>query len=164
MNQVRRPRAGTSAHIKRSLRTRGGLYPSLWEGQPALLHLANQSPLRGVFVPRDTATSKQPEALTAWFGVDAAGLKQQGVTTGSSVTALKSATRLGATRFTARALDDRTGSTALILAARNITPATLKRKVIFAWSVREETGLEGAIALAKQYGSSMKRVYSVSRM
>jgi putative aminopeptidase FrvX len=33
--------------------------------------------------------------------------------------------------------------------------------VIFAWSVREETGLEGAIALAKQYGSSVKRVFSV---
>jgi putative aminopeptidase FrvX len=33
--------------------------------------------------------------------------------------------------------------------------------VIFAWSVREETGLEGAIALAKHYGSLVKRVYSV---
>lgn len=143
-----------------SLRTRGGLYQSLWEGQPALLHL-DRSELPGVFVPRDTATAKQPEALTAWFGVDAARLKELGVTTGMSVTAFKSATRLGATRFTARALDDRAGSTALILAARRITPATLKRKVIFAWSVREETGLEGAIALAKQYGSSMKRVYSV---
>ena len=150
-----------------SLRTRGGLYPSLWEGQPALLHFDRvgdgpaKSPLRGVFVPRDTATSKQPEALTAWFGVDAAALKQLGVTTGLSVTAFKSATRLATTRFTARALDDRAGSTALIVAARKIKPAELKRKVIFAWSVREETGLEGAMALAKQYGSSVKRVYSV---
>jgi putative aminopeptidase len=150
-----------------SLRTRGGLYPSLWEGQPALLHFDRagdgpaKSPLPGVFVPRDTATSKQPEALTAWFGVDAAALKQLGVTTGLSVTAFKSAARLGATRFTARALDDRAGSTALILAARNIKPAELKRKVIFAWSVREETGLEGAMALTKQYGASVKRVYSV---
>ena len=146
-----------------SLRTRGGLFPSLWEGQPALLHLdrAGDSPLPGVFVPRDTATTKQPEALTAWFGMDAEGLKKRGVTNGLSVTAYKSATRLGNTRFTARALDDRAGSTALVLAARRITPATLNRKVIFAWSVREETGLEGAMALAKHYGSTVKRVYSV---
>jgi len=146
-----------------SLRTRGGLFPSLWEGQPALLHFdrAGAAPLHGVFVPRDTATSKQPEALTAWFGVNAAALKQLGVTSGLSVTADKHATRLGNTRFTARALDDRAGSTALVLAARRIQPASLKRKVIFAWSVREETGLEGAIALAKQFGSSVKRVYSV---
>lgn len=146
-----------------SLRTRGGLFQSLWEGQPALLHLDRKgdSPLPGVFVPRETAIMKQPEALTAWFGMDAEGLKKRGVTNGSSVTAFKSATRLGNTRFTARALDDRAGSTALVLAARRITPATLKRRVIFAWSVREETGLEGAIGLAKHYGAVVKRVYSV---
>ena len=146
-----------------SLRARGGLFASLWEGQPALLHFdsASKPPLRGVFVPRDTATTKQPEALTAWFGVDAARLKELGVTTGLSVTAFKSATRLGATRFTARALDDRAGSTALILAVRRIQPSLLKRKVIFAWSVREETGLEGAIALAKHYGPLVKKVFSV---
>ena len=144
-----------------SLRARGGLFPSLWEGQPALLHLDRGEPVRGVFVPRDTAGGKQPDGVTAWFGVDAAGLKQLGVTTGQSVTAYKRATRLGSTRFTARGLDDRAGSTALLLAMRKIEPAALKRKVIFAWAVREEVGLEGAIALAKQYGSSVKRVYSV---
>jgi putative aminopeptidase FrvX len=145
-----------------SLRTRGGLFPSLWEGQPALLHFDNRNvPLRGVFVPRETATGKQPEALTAWFGYDAAGLLRLGVATGLSVTAAKSATRLGATRFTARALDDRAGSTALILAARRIDPATLRRRVIFAWSVREETGLEGAMALARRYGATVQRVFSV---
>jgi putative aminopeptidase FrvX len=146
-----------------SLRTRGGLYPSLWEGQPALLHFdaSGKEPLRGVFQPRETATTKQPEALTAWFGVDAAALKQRGVVNGLSVTAFKNATRLGSTRFTARALDDRAGSTALILAVRRLNPATLKHKVIFAWSVREETGLEGAIALARRYAATVKRVFSV---
>ena len=146
-----------------SLRTRGGLFASLWEGQPAWLHFdrARAAPLRGVFVPRETATSKQPEALTAWFGVDGATLKQLGVTSGLSVTAYKDATRLGNTRFTARALDDRAGSTALVLAVRRIQPALLRRKVIFAWSVREEIGLEGAMVLARHYGSIVKRVYSV---
>lgn len=145
-----------------SLRTRGGLFPSLWEGQPALLHFDNRNAaIRGVFVPRESAATKQPEALTAWFGHDAAGLLRLGVTTGLSVTAAKAATRLGATRFTARALDDRAGSTALILAARRIDPATLQRRVIFAWVVREETGLEGAMALARRYGTTAKRVFSV---
>jgi putative aminopeptidase FrvX len=145
-----------------SLRPRGGLYPSLWEGQPALLHFdTRNAPLAGVFIPRETATTKQPEALTAWFGYDAEELKRRGVTNGLSVTGVKQALRLGATRFTARALDDRAGSTALLLAARRITPNTLKRRIIFAWSVREETGLEGARALAKQYGSSVKRVFSI---
>jgi putative aminopeptidase FrvX len=146
-----------------SLRTRGGLYQSLWEGQPALLHFDSpgKPPLRGVFQPRDSATNKQPEALTAWFGVDAAGLKQLGVVNGLSVTATKSATPFGTARFTARALDDRAGSTALILAARRMNPATLKHRVIFAWSVREETGLEGAIALARRYGMLVKRVFSI---
>jgi putative aminopeptidase FrvX len=146
-----------------SLRTRGGLFQSLWEGQPALLHFDAQGkpPLHGVFVPRETATTKQPQAVTAWFGTDATGLKQLGVTTGLSVTADKHATRLGATKFTARALDDRAGSTALILAARRVEPALLKHKVIFAWSVREETGLEGARAMASLYGRSVKRVFSI---
>jgi putative aminopeptidase FrvX len=145
-----------------SLRNRGGLFLSLWEGQPALLHYDQaKQPLRGVFIPRDIATGKQPEGLTAWFGVDGAELKRLGVAIGQSVTAYKSATRLGANRFTARALDDRAGSTALILATRKINPALLQHKVIFAWSVREETGLEGALVLAKRYGATVKRVYSI---
>jgi putative aminopeptidase FrvX len=154
---------GIAADGTVSLRTRGGLYSSLWEGQPALLHFdtPGKEPLHGVFQPRENATTKQPEALTEWFGVDAAGLKQLGVVEGMSVTAAKNATRLGATRFTARALDDRAGSTALILAARRLNPSTLKHKVIFAWSVREETGLEGAMALARRYGATVKRVFSV---
>ena len=146
-----------------SLRTRGGMYQSLWEGQPALLHFdqpARQA-LHGVFIPRETATANQPDATTAWFGVDGSTLKRLGVAVGQSVTADKHATRLATTRFTARALDDRAGSTALILAARGINPTTLRRRLILAWSVREETGLEGAIVLAKRYGSEVKRVFSI---
>ena len=145
-----------------ALRTRGGLFPSLWEGQPAVINFDQlETPVTGVFVPREGATAKQPEAVTAWFGYNAAELKEHGVKVGLPVTALKRATRLGPARFTARALDDRAGSTALILAIKRIVPSALKRKVIFAWSVREETGLEGAMALARQYGSTLKRVYSV---
>jgi len=61
-----------------SLAQRGGFFPSLWEGQTALLHVgeppsstrvddacgaATGGPIRGVFVPRDSAVRKQPTAL-----------------------------------------------------------------------------------------------------
>jgi putative aminopeptidase FrvX len=152
-----------------SLRPRGGLFPSLWEGQPAIIHIdpsdgQGRRQVHGIFVPRDSATTKQPETLTAWFGVDAAALKQLGVVNGLPVTAAKEATRLGPARFTARGLDDRAGSTALVLAAWRMDPSALKRKVILSWSVREETGLEGAIAMGKRYGASVKRVFSVDTL
>ena len=159
-----------------SLATRGGFFPSLWEGQTALLHVgeapgltrvndacgaATGGPLRGLFVPRDSAARKQPSAVTAWFGLDSSALVARGVTIGSALTSYKCATRLAGTRFTARSIDDRAGCTALILAVRELDPATLKRTVIFVWSVREETGLDGAGAVAAQFGPSVRRVYAV---
>ena len=159
-----------------SLRTRGGFYNALWEGQTALLHgdddhipsrdarscgAAREGPLRGVFVPRDSATRKQPTQLTAWFGLDSAALVAAGAHVGSSVTSYKCSARLATTRFTARSIDDRAGSTALILALESIDRAKLDRRVIFAWSVREETGLEGAKALADQLGTNVSRVYAI---
>jgi putative aminopeptidase FrvX len=159
-----------------SLVPRGGMFNSLWEGQPALLHVgaspsaaradgacgaANGGPLRGVFVPRDSAARKQPAALTAWFGLDSAALVARGVAPGAAVTGYKCASRLAATRFTARSIDDRAGSTALVLALRELDPAGLKHKVIFVWSVREEIGLQGAAAAAAVFGPSVRRVYAV---
>ena len=168
------------SHIARdgtvSLATRGGFYFSLWEGQPALLHVgatagatrrdgacaaASEGPLRGVFVPRDSAMRKQPGPLTAWFGLDSAALVAHGVTVGSAVSGYKCATRLAGARFTARAIDDRAGSAALILAVRDLDPKTLAHKVIFVWSVREEIGLDGARATAANFGPSVKRIYAV---
>src|SRR5687767_1372759 len=45
-------------------------------------------------------------------------------------------------------MDDRAGSTALLLALQQINPSTIKNRVTFAWSVEEEIGLLGAEALA----------------
>jgi putative aminopeptidase FrvX len=149
------------------LRTRGGFFRSLWEGQTALIHFdrdslaAHPSPLRGIFVPRERPTSKQPDALTAWFGLDSAALVARGVRVGQQVTSYKHATRLGGLRFTNRAIDDRAGCTALILALRALDPSTLHHKVIFLWSVSEETGLEGAAAFADRHGLSTGRVYAI---
>lgn len=143
-----------------SLRRRGGFFQSLWEGQTALLHL-DDGVLRGVFVPRATASTREPERLTAWFGMDSAALAGRGVRVGSWLTSAKQGTRLGRTRFTNRALDDRTGCTALLLALGALDPSRLTHRVVFLFSVREEIGLEGAAAAANQLGEQVRRVYAV---
>lgn len=149
------------------LRNRGGFFPSLWEGQTAIIHFDSDSldsrggGLHGVFVPREHATTRQPRELTAWFGMDAATLAAHGVRAGQSVTSVKAASRLGAVRFTNRAIDDRAGCTALLLALQAIDPSKLTHKVIFLWSVREETGLDGATAFANEHGLSVARVYAI---
>jgi putative aminopeptidase FrvX len=156
-----------SADGQVSLRQRGGFFPSLFEGQPALLHLvprpADTTPsfIRGVFVPRRTVSGKQPQDLTAWFGVDSAALVARGAVVGRPLTSWKRSARLGTTRFTARSIDDRAGSTALILALASLDRARLRRKVIFIWSVREETALAGAAAAAATFGASVERVHAV---
>ncbi len=146
---------------------RGGVVIHAWEGQPAYLHFdpdgsgrASES-LRGVFVPRDSARVKAPSNLNAWFGLDSAQLVARGVRPGLGVTAYKRGARLAGTRVTARSSDDRTGSTALLSAIQNVDPARFTRKVIFAWSVREEGGLNGARAFAAEHGRSLQRVYSI---
>jgi putative aminopeptidase FrvX len=167
---------------------RGGSTATAWEGQTALLHFDAQGapnqrdgdgadtdsrwkrgslsaegspPIRGVFRTRSEATERNPTSLEAWFGLDGAALAALGVRPGMSVTSYKEGLRLGSTRFVARALDDRAGTTALLLAINEIDPAALPSKVIFAWSVGEEGGLVGAGAMAQRFGRSTLRIYSI---
>jgi len=161
-----------------SLRNRGGFFRSLWEGQPALLHfdapnrpgaecalrfVAGDDPrsAAGVFVPRATATTKQPAEITAWMGVDSVALAACGVVPGMSLTGVKHATRLAGTRFSARSIDDRAGCTALILAVRALNEKALDHAVLFVWSVQEETALGGAAFTAARLGATVKRVHAV---
>lgn len=149
-----------------TLRERGGVVNSAWEGQPALLHLppsAAGAPdsIPGVFVPRDSARLKQPRGLTAWFGLDSAALVARGVRVGLGVTSPKRSVRLAGPRFTGRSMDDRAGSTALLLALRRIDPAALDHAVLFVWSVQEEGGLVGAQVAAATMGASTTRIYSI---
>ena len=68
---------------------------------------------------------------------------------------------MGAYRYASRSLDDRVGSTSLLMALQQIDPARLSNRVIFAWSVREEGGLRGAAELASKLYSRTRRVYSI---
>jgi putative aminopeptidase FrvX len=143
------------------LKRRGGTVASAWEGQPAKLQLASGDELDGVFLTRDAPQQKRPEQMRAWFGMDAQELESRDVRVGLGVTGYKEAHRLGLHRFTARSLDDRAGTTALLMALRQIDPSSLERRVIFAWSVQEEGGLVGAGALAERFGSETRQVFSV---
>jgi putative aminopeptidase FrvX len=134
------------------LQKRGGLTASAWEAQAALVH-GDRGPVPAVFAPRadwwtaDKAALADPPLVDLGVATKAAA-EALGVHAGSTVTMPKRMLRLGPHRVLARSFDDRVGSTALLLALRRLDPARLTRRVIFAWSVGEETGLEGAKVLA----------------
>jgi putative aminopeptidase FrvX len=136
------------------LEKRGGLLSSAWEAQAALVH-GDRGPVPAVFAPREdwwtaakAAFANSPEVdLGVSSAREAAAL---GIHAGSTVTMPKRMFRIGRHRALARGFDDRVGSAALLLALRGIDPARLHRRVIFAWSVGEEVGLEGAKVLAER--------------
>lgn len=133
------------------LRTRGGFFPSLYEGQPALVHTGSAE-VPAVFMPRDSigrSPTRNPGPIRADPGTGSRGATEAlGIRVGSSLTMPKSYARLLGTRATGRSFDDRVGSAALVLAVRRIDPARLRHGVAFVWSTREEIGLEGAQAVA----------------
>jgi len=171
-----------------TLAAQGGAVASAWEGQTALVHFdppgapstvsglgddidprwkagslaaTAPPPLRGVFRIRSDAPRKHPAVMQAWFGLDAEGLAAREVNVGMQVTSYKAGLRLGRTRYTARSLDDRAGTTALVRAIHQIDPDRLPGRVIFAWSVHEEGGLRGATAMARRFGRATTRIYSI---
>jgi putative aminopeptidase FrvX len=88
-------------------------------------------------------------SLYVYFGTDTAeATNALGVSVGQSLTIRKELLRLGMHRTTGRAMDDRVGSTALLLALQQIDPKSIPNDVTFAWTVEEETGLVGAEHLA----------------
>jgi putative aminopeptidase FrvX len=137
-----------------AIRTRGGMYLSLFEAHPVLV-MTPTGQVPAVLAPRlgyTTAATSQPEAeaLSIYVGTSsAAETAALGVAAGQPVTIRKAFARLGTHRATGRAMDDRTGSTALLLALNDVDPKTVPNQVTFAWVVEEETGLAGAAHLAE---------------
>jgi putative aminopeptidase FrvX len=142
----------------------GGLFPSLWEAQPALVHTGGRA-VPGVFVPHDSAAvpaAGEAPTVRVDVGTDSrAATEALGVRVGHTITSPKRYVRLLGARATGRSFDDRVGSAALVLAARRLHPTRLRHTVIFIWSVREEIGLEGARAAAAALGLRPARVHAI---
>lgn len=138
-----------------AVRTRGGMYLSVYEAHPVMVATPNGL-VPGVLTPRagyTTAKEAQPDIkqLSIYFGTTAAPeTSALGVASGQSATVRKQFALLGSHRATGRSMDDRNGSTALLLALRRLDPAQVTNQVTFAWSVEEETGLTGAAHLATE--------------
>ncbi|MGE3274987.1 MAG: M20/M25/M40 family metallo-hydrolase [Vicinamibacterales bacterium] len=133
--------------------TRGGMYLSLYEAQPMVVVTpAGQVP--AVMAPRvgyPGATTSQPDVKTLrlYFGTTSAeATRALGVDVGQSATVRKDFMPLAGPRAAGRAMDDRNGTAALLLALQRIDPASVRNQVTFAWVVEEETGLAGAQYLA----------------
>jgi len=143
----------------------GGLFPSLWEAKPALVH-TGRATVPGVFLPRDQAATQNPKRTPPELRADVgttsrAATATLGIRVGNTLTMPKEFVRLAGSRATGRSFDDRVGSTAQVLAVRRLNPARLKHTVIFIWSVREEIGLEGARVAADALGLRPIRVHAI---
>lgn len=145
-----------------TLEPRGGFFASLYEGEPALVHTSG-GVVPGVFPPRDSVTTRRsPGPLRVDVGTTSRNATLAlGIAPGATVTMPKQYVRLAGTRATGRAMDDRVGCTALLLALGQINPARLHHEVVFLWSVREEIGLEGARAAASALGTTPARVHAI---
>lgn len=104
-----------------TLRDVGGMYLSLYEAQPVHVQAA-QGQIAAVITPRPkyaVATVAQPAdgSLTLYFGTSSAEqTRALGIVVGQSVTVRKKFVELAGERATGRAMDDRAGITAVLLA------------------------------------------------
>ncbi len=131
---------------------RGGFYGSLFEGEAALVH-GSGGRVPAVFALRDSADATSPASAAGRPAgppfVDPgtrsrAETEALGIRPGDTVTMPKQLTPLAGSRVTGRALDDRVGCAALILALSALDRSRLSHAVEFVWSVEEEVGLNGA--------------------
>jgi putative aminopeptidase FrvX len=158
---------GIDADGRLRLRMRGGGIDGLYEAHPALIH-TSAGALPAILTPRPgygEAEEFSPRTLRASLAVDlgtgsAEETEALGVAVGDVVTVVKRFQPLAGSRATARSVDDRVGCAAMILALQRIDPEALQdRRVTFAFSIEEETGLVGASTIAAR--SEFDVVFSV---
>ena len=138
--------------------TLGGMDLSFYEGHPVLIHHYSESDGEGIMeLPNgwDEPNFKWPAESAQTIRVDVGARNPEdvaklGIKVGDSVTIPKKYRPLLGTRANGRSFDDRVGDTALISAVWALGGPLKDRDVTFAWSTREEIGLEGAAALAKR--------------
>ncbi len=135
----------------------GGFFDHLYRETVVELVRTDGTVLPGIALPKppDTPEGEDPVILLDVGARSAAEAAALGVAVGDPATVPKELRALGAHRAAGRSPDDRVGCAALLLALRELGPdadAVLRaagRRVTFAWSTREEVGLEGADHLAR---------------
>jgi putative aminopeptidase FrvX len=172
------PGFGAQSHVER----KGGFYDWLYEGQAVRIGGARTAARLGVVAPRVGYRAVPRPAVVhplldeihgpapAASRFDVADVRVDGFPlspmSGDDITVLHAIARLGAHRFAARAIDDRFGDAALVMAARKLWAerGRLPNPVWLVWSVEEETGLKGATWLADSlahHGALPVRVHAV---
>jgi putative aminopeptidase FrvX len=136
----------------------GGFVAALYEAVPVDIQVGD-GVVRGVTVPR-SAPDQGPgkvDDLRVDVGTDSkAATEALGVRAGQVATVVKTFDRLGATRAMGRAMDDRVGCTALLLALRDLDRTKLAgATVTFAWVTLEEVGLLGSADLASRMSADL---------
>jgi putative aminopeptidase len=139
------------------VRTLGGFDLSYYEGHSALVHTAGGDRDAIMELPNgwDEPNFKWPAISEAAIRVDVGARSPEevaklGIKAGDYVTIPKEYRSLLGTRASARSLDDRVGCAALISAVWALGGPVKDRDVTLVWSTGEETGLDGATALAKR--------------
>jgi len=135
----------------------GGMLSHLYRETIVELVTHEGKVLPGIALPRpkDSKKEEDPPILLDVGARSAAEAAALGVAIGDAATVPKELNALGAHRAAGRSNDDRVGCAALLLALRELGPdadAKLRaahRRVVFAFTTREEVGLEGADVLAR---------------
>jgi putative aminopeptidase len=116
---------------------------------------------------KDTTPPQEPVFVLDVGARTAAEAGTLGVAVGDTATVPKELRALGAHRAAGRSNDDRVGDTALLRALHELGPDADARlraaghRVVFAWTTREETGLDGADALARALRPVPRIVFAV---
>jgi putative aminopeptidase len=128
-----------------------------YAGHPALVHTVGVDQNGVVELPNlwDEPNFEWPREPGRPIIVNVGGrtpeeVAKLGIKIGDTLTIPKTYRPLIGTRANGRSFDDRVGDTALISAVWALGGPLKDRDVTFAWSTREELGLEGAAALAKR--------------
>ena len=140
------------------LKRLGGFFDWVWEGHAALLHTAGKD-IPAIFEPRQdylstAPTNTQDNGGKPLFAIAGFTSKQEATEAGvienvTTVTMPKQLFRLSLNKAAARGIDDRAGCTALLMALRQVDPATLPFEITAVFSTGEEIGLLGSTFAAK---------------
>lgn len=142
--------AGLDADGRLRVSPRGSFLPALFQGIAVTVETA-RGPVPGV-VASGARPARDAAELRVELGTGTAeATRALGIAEGQAITPGKRFQRLHGQQACARGLDDRAGCAALVGAIRALAqrPPT-DRTVIFAFTVEEEEGLKGALALRSQ--------------